>query len=913
MTAGGDPVGSQTPALAIWLTTALVAVPRELATPGASFHLIGRPEIAISIDDLEPGEWGNNQRINEVDYRALRLADQQGSTLSRRLAADVLRGPLILEIACEGAVVSRSGIQIAPVLDVLYSKASRRQLGVTWCGASPQLRIWAPTATTVQLLLWRAGTAEESRYQARRDDDGVWTVEGGPDWEDAEYRWEIRVYAPSVGSMVTNQVTDPYSVGLTVDSRRSVIVDRRAQRWKPAGWDEHVVPAVGNPARQAIYELHVRDFSAWDYSISPDLRGTYRAFTELNSQGMRALRDLADAGLTTVHLLPTFDISSDVIPEDRRRQNQPSLRGPALGMEEETTASSRLRGSRDRDLLRARPSSEPIALLPHNLSALEELPGWSSSSTLPEQAVAAVANTDAFNWGYDPWHWMTPEGSYASEGNQVGGARTREYRQMVQSLHEVGLRVVQDVVFNHTFAHGQQRTSVLDKVVPGYYHRLCPRGQVETSTCCANIATEHRMAQKIMVDSLVDAAVYYRIDGFRFDLMGHHSVDNMKAVRQALDGLTLENDGVDGRQIYLYGEGWNFGEVADDALFIQATQRHIAGTGIGAFNDRLRDAVRGGSLMDADARSRQGFATGLLVDANSVQDQSAAGRRRARDEMFALMDLIKVSLVGAIKDYPVPRSDGKGTVWSQDVDYFGTGAAFANEPQECVNYVEAHDDTTLYDTGVWKLPLDTSMAERVRAQVLANSLVMLGQGVAFWAAGTELLRSKSLDRDSYNSGDWFNAIDWSGRWNHFGRGLPSAGRNRAHWSQMRPLLQREELRPQSEDMARCRELSMELLRLRASEPLLTLGRADEIRRRVLFLSTGLEDDKSTKDADRADTPGVVAMWISGEGIGDGHSRLVVFNAGTQVWCQNLRTPCGKLPVAVPARGLFTLAVAKTDR
>ena len=102
---------------------------------------------------------------------------------------------------------------------------------------------------------------------------------------------------------------------------------------------------------------------------------------------------------------------------------------------------------------------------------------------------------------------MTPEGSYASVGNQVGGGRTLEYREMVQALHDLGLRVVQDVVFNHTFQCGQGRDSVLDKVVPGYYHRLSPRGEVETSTCCANVATEHVMAEKIMVDAVVDAAV----------------------------------------------------------------------------------------------------------------------------------------------------------------------------------------------------------------------------------------------------------------------------------------------------------------------------------------------------------------------------------------------------------------------
>ncbi len=165
---------------------------------------------------------------------------------------------------------------------------------------------------------------------------------------------------------------------------------------------------------------------------------------------------------------------------------------------------------------------------------------------------------------------------------------------MVAAFHAIGLRVVLDQVFNHTASSGQDNKSVLDRIVPGYYHRLSETGAVETSTCCANVATEHLMAQRLMVDACVHWARYYRVDGFRFDLMGHHSRANLIAVREALDALTLEADGVDGRAITLYGEGWNFGEVADNARFVQATQGQLGGTGIATFSDRLRDAVRGG-------------------------------------------------------------------------------------------------------------------------------------------------------------------------------------------------------------------------------------------------------------------------------------------------------------------------------
>ncbi|HMO10557.1 MAG TPA: hypothetical protein PKB06_03430, partial [Actinotalea sp.] len=171
--------------------------------------------------------------------------------------------------------------------------------------------------------------------------------------------------------------------------------------------------------------------------------------------------------------------------------------------------------------------------------------------------------------------------SYAPRAH--GAARVVEFRRMVGALHAAGLQVVADQVFNHTAASGQADKSVLDKVVPGYYHRLNAVGAVETSTCCQNVATEHLMAEKMMVDSVVLWAKEYKVDGFRFDLMGHHSVSSMLAVREALDALTVRKDGVNGTNVYLYGEGWNFGEVADNRLFTQATQGQLGGTGIGTF------------------------------------------------------------------------------------------------------------------------------------------------------------------------------------------------------------------------------------------------------------------------------------------------------------------------------------------
>ena len=197
---------------------------------------------------------------------------------------------------------------------------------------------------------------------------------------------------------------------------------------------------------------------------------------------------------------------------------------------------------------------------------------------------------------------------------------------MVGALHQDGLRVVLDQVFNHTAASGQARQSVLDKVVPGYYQRLNATGAVETSTCCQNVATEHAMAQKLMVDSVV--IVGARLQGRRLPLRPHGPPQQGQHARGRAGPRRAdpEKDGVDGKSIYLYGEGWNFGEVADNKLFVQATQGQLGGTGIGTFSDRLRDGVRGGGPFDEDPR-RQGFGSGEATDPNGAPVNADAATR----------------------------------------------------------------------------------------------------------------------------------------------------------------------------------------------------------------------------------------------------------------------------------------------
>ena len=753
--------------------------------------------------------------------------------IDEAVAREALTGQIAVAQKSGESINAFTGVQIAPVLDSLYAqKATQASYGVNWNEAgNPTFALWAPTAKSVALVSWNTSTPSGSdadipgdglRTEAVRGDDGRWSVDNaaGEIHEGAQYLWEVSVYVPETGKVEKNLVTDPYLVSLTVDSTRSVAVNMNNPSTVPAVWTNSKAPVIQDDAQRSIYELHVRDFSAADTSVPEYMRGTYMAFTQFESNGMRHLDELARAGMNTVHLLPTFDIAT--IPEKRADQKTPAIPEDAGPASEEQQA-----------------------------------------------AVSAVADQDAYNWGYDPLHWMAPEGSYATSSHQNGGARVREFRSMVGGLHSIGMQVVLDQVYNHTPAAGQSASSILDRVVPGYYQRLNASGGVETSTCCSNVATENAMSEHLMIDSMIHWAKYYHVDGFRFDLMGHHPAAEMKRAKEALKSLTLEKDGVDGSRLYIYGEGWNFGEVANNALFTQATQGQLDGTGIGAFNDRLRDAVHGGGPFDEDHRVFQGFGSGAFSDFNGLDTRSEAERRA---DYLHRVDLVKLGLAGNLKDYTLTTYDGK-TVLGAQLDYNGQGAGFASQPAENVNYVDAHDNETLFDLVTYKMPADAPMENRVRMSLISQASVALSQSPSFWASGTEMLRSKSLDRDSFNSGDYYNAIDWTMHDNGFGHGLPVKSKNGAAWDHMRPLLENPDLKPSPEQIDTSSEIAMDFLRVRSSSRLFTLGSADLIRSKVSFPNSG-----------EGAVDGTIVMLINDEaGAGSDvdaalDGALVVFNA-----------------------------------
>jgi len=336
--------------------------------------------------------------------------------------------------------------------------------------------------------------------------------------------------------------------------------------------------------------------------------------------------------------------------------------------------------------------------------------------------------------------------------------------------------------------------------------------------------------------------------------------EDMTRVRAALDALTPQKDGVDGRRIYVYGEGWNFGEVENNRRGVNATQVNMFGAGIGTFNDRIRDAIRGGNPFGG--LQDQGFATGLV----SVPNGQPQNTDRAR--LLKLADQIRVGLTGNLRDYRLVDATGK-TVTGAQVDYNGAPAGYAASPRESINYASAHDNQTLWDAVLLKAPRAATSAQRVRMQNLAHSLVALGQGVPFFHAGDELLRSKSFDTDSYNSGDWFNAITWDGADNGFGRGLPLAEKNEANWPLYRELLGDAKLRVTAADRQRAADHLREMLRVRSSSTLFRMETAQQVQQGLTFLNTGANQ-----------TPGLIVMRLSGQ-VGQGNPYrdvVVVFNA-----------------------------------
>lgn len=759
----------------------------------------------------------------------------------------LLKGELVaIGTDADGILQGATLVQSAGALDALYAEeATKLAYGAIVEGGNVTFRLWAPTATSVKLALFdEQHKALGERTMTRDEASGSWSVQGGSELVGKFYRYDIEVYHPLSRKLESYQVTDPYSLSLAMNSEFSQVVDLDDPALKPEGWDSLKAPhSQQNPADITIYEAHVRDLTGNDESTKPEHRGKFLGLTDSDSVPVKHLQSLAQSGVSHLHLLPVFDIAT--VNEDPAK---------VANLQDDFSklcqVNAEVKDSKFGGYCGGGQTIEAV---------LADLQGADSKESPQVQELSGyLRGVDSFNWGYDPYHYTAPEGSYATDAE--GSQRILEFREMVKAIKQnIGMNVVMDVVYNHTNEAGLGPKSVLDKIVPWYYQRLNPEtGSVENSTCCSNTAPEHAMFAKLMDDSLVTWARDYKIDAFRFDLMGHHPKDQMV---QALAAVKQVNP-----EMYFYGEGWNFGEVQDDKRFVQATQKHLAGTGIGSFSDRLRDAVRGGSPFDGGdtIRKTQGFGNGALVDANEMDGVELA-------TALHQSDLVRLGMAGNLKEFVLTDKDGMPKKGS-DIDYNGQPAGYAQDPTEIQNYVDKHDNQTLFDNLIYKAP---EGADLVRMQGVSLATAMLGQGIPFTHAGVELLRSKSMERDSYDSGDWYNRVDYTLADNNFDKGLPRKDKDGDNYPLIEQVLGKH-VKPSGADMATMVGFYQELAELRQSSRLLRLGSGAEVIKRVDFRNTGPDQ-----------VPGLIVMTVD-DGVNAGadldpaiEGLVVMINATNQ--------------------------------
>ncbi len=346
---------------------------------------------------------------------------------------------------------------------------------------------------------------------------------------------------------------------------------------------------------------------------------------------------------------------------------------------------------------------------------LKEL-GITHVHLLPSYDYASIdetkLNENKYNWGYDPLNYNVPEGGYSTNPYDPV-SRIKEFKSMVQSLHKAGIRVVMDVVYNHTFT-GEE--SHLNLLAPSYFYRQNADSTWSNASGCGNeTASERPMMRKFIVESVVYWATEYHVDGFRFDLMGIHDIETMNEVRAALDKIDPT--------IFIYGEGWTAANspLAEEERAVKKNAKQL--NGIAVFSDDIRDALKG-SWMHSEIH---GFVSGT----------------------DSLEESVKFGIAGGIQhgqiDYTKP-------IYSK--------APYVNQPTQTINYVSCHDDMCLVDKLKESKPVGATDAELVRFNKLAQTVIFTSQGVPFIYAGEEVYRNKKGIHNTYQSPDSINQIDW---------------------------------------------------------------------------------------------------------------------------------------------------------
>ena len=443
-----------------------------------------------------------------------------------------------------------------------------------------------------------------------------------------------------------------FAKAVGVNGKRGAIIDMA--KTNPEHWCCDQRPVVKSPADLVIYEMHHRDFSiARKDAENP---GKFLALTE-----PWAIDHLKSLGVNAIHILPSYDYGS--VDETR---------------------------------------IDPDLYYEH------------AYESLPEGVTPARQDfSPQYNWGYDPVNYNVPEGSYSTDPYDPE-VRIREFKQMVKALHDAGIRVILDVVYNHTYDIDHSNFQL---TYPDYFYRKTADGAYSNGSGCGNeTASDKPMMRKFMLESVKYWIEEYHIDGFRFDLMGIHDIETMNQIRQMVDTIDPT--------IFIYGEGWSAGTCAypQEKLGMKANIPQMPG--IAAFSDEIRDALRGPFSDDTMA----GW-LGLQKDTESL----------------------KYGIAGAIQH---PQVD------MQKVNY--SKQPWALEPTQMISYVSCHDDMCLVDRLKASVP-GIQTDELIRLDLLAQTAVFTSQGVPFMLSGEELLRDKKGVHNSFESPDSINQLEWGNK------------------------------------------------------------------------------------------------------------------------------------------------------
>lgn len=467
-----------------------------------------------------------------------------------------------------------------------------------------------------------------------------------------------------------------------------------------------------NPAEQMIKQMKHVGAGKWKLTVKSDLKGKYYLFSVYNNAQPDNTPGIFAKAVGVNGKRGAIVDLRDTDPEGWNSDVRPTLNNPCdlviYEMHHRDFSVDLSSGLKNKGKFLA--LTEPKAI-----EHLQRL-GVNAVHILPSYDYASVdeskPDVPQYNWGYDPLNYNVPEGSYSTDA-ATPTTRIREFKQMVQALHKAGIRVILDVVYNHTF---DINGSNFQKTYPDYFYRKTAEGKYSDGSGCGNeTASEKPLMREFMKESVEYWVKEYHIDGFRFDLMGVHDIETMNEIRAMVDKIDPS--------IYIYGEGWSAGSCAypQEKLAMKAHAKQL--DGIGAFCDDMRDALRGPFSDD----HKGGFLIGEPDEEESI----------------------KFGIVGAIAH---PQIDMTKVNYSRE--------AWTNEPSQMVAYVSCHDDMCLTDRLRATMPYITD-DELIRLDLLAQTAVLTSQGVPFILAGEEMLRDKKGVHNSFRSPDSINRLDWN--------------------------------------------------------------------------------------------------------------------------------------------------------